>query len=92
MLVGEYGGGYEHGNLFAVGGGLKGSADGNLCLAEAYVAADEAVHRALALHVTLHVVGGFQLVGGILIYEACLELVLQIAVGRESKTLLLVAL
>ena len=88
MLIGEYGGGYEYCHLLAVGGGLECCAYCNLGLSESYVAADEAIHGASALHVLLHFVGGFQLVGGVFVDEARLELVLQVGIGREGESLL----
>ena len=85
MLEGEHGGGHEHRHLLAVGGGLEGGTHRHLGLAEAHVAAHQAVHGAAALHIGLHVVGGLQLVGGVLVEEAALELMLQIGVGTERE-------
>ena len=53
----------EDGDLFAVLDGLERSADGDFGLAEADVAADEAVHRELAFHVGLDVIDRRALVG-----------------------------
>ena len=50
--------GHKHGGLFAVGRGLEGGTHGNLGLAEAHIAADEAVHRLAALHIGLDGLGG----------------------------------
>ena len=91
VLVCEYGRGYKHCHLLAVCGGLEGGAYRDLGLAEAHITAYQTVHRTLALHVPLYLVGSFQLVGCVLIDEACLELVLQVTVGRECEALLLVA-
>ena len=85
MLEGEHGGGHEHRHLLAVGGGLEGGTHRHLGLAEAHVAAHQAVHGAAALHIGLHVVGGLQLVGGVLIEETALQLMLQIGVGTERE-------
>ena len=87
VLIGEHGGGHEHCHLLAVGGGLEGCAYGNLGLSESHVAADETIHRTSALHVLLHFVCGFQLVGSVLVDEACFEFVLQVGVGREGESL-----
>ena len=92
MLVGQHGGWDEHGHLLAVGGGLEGGADGDFGLAEAHVAADEAVHGLVRLHVGLDGLGGGQLVGGILIDERGLQLLLHVRVGRERETFLVFAL
>src|SRR5258708_37087686 len=51
MLFGEDGGRYEHSHLFAVIGDLEGGPNRQLGLAVADVAANQAVHRAGALHV-----------------------------------------
>ena len=45
VLLGQQRGGGEHGHLAAGAGGHVGSAQGHLSLAEAHVAADQAVHR-----------------------------------------------
>ena len=54
VLLGENGRRDEHQRLLAVERGGKRGADGDLRLAEADVAADEAVHRARGLEVLLH--------------------------------------
>ena len=89
VLIGEHGGRHQDCHLLAIDGRLESGTDSHLRLAESYVAADEAVHGAGALHVGLHVVGGFHLVGRVLIEEAGLQLVLHIAVGAELESLFL---
>ena len=69
MLERKDGGGHKHGYLLAVGGGLEGGAYGKFSLAEAYVAADEPVHRAGVLHIVLDGLARGLLIGGILKYE-----------------------
>lgn len=91
MLVGQHCGRHQHCHLLAVGGRLERRADGDFCLAETDITAYQAVHRAVALHVGLDIAGGRQLVGGVLIDEGCLKFMLQVAVGREAETLLLLA-
>ena len=91
VLVGEHGGGHEHGCLLGVGGGLEGGADGHFCFAEPHVAAHKSVHRSLALHVGFHRLSGCELVGGVLVGERSLELMLHVCVGRESESLLLLS-
>ena len=88
MLEGQHGGGHQHGHLLAVGHGLEGGADGHFGLAEAHVAADEAVHGHVAFHVVLHLGGGFHLVGCVLVDERGFQLVLQVGVGRVLEALL----
>ena len=92
VLEGEHGSGHEHGGLLAVDSRLEGRPDGHLGLAEAHIAAHQAVHGSVALHVGFHGLCGLELVGGVLIDERSLELLLQIAVGTEGETLLLAAL
>ena len=91
VLVGEHCGGHKHCRLLAIYCRLEGCTDCNLGLAEAYIAADEAVHGLGALHVGFHGCGGFELVGRIFIDERCLKLLLHVAVGRKGKAFLLAA-
>ena len=88
VLQGQDGGGHEHGHLLVVHGGLQGGAHGNFRLAEAHVAAYEAVHRARTFHVALHLLRHAQLVRRVLVLEARLQLLLQERVGAEGKALL----
>ena len=69
VLIGQHRRGHENGHLLAVDGGLEGGPDGHLGLAEADVAADQAVHGLGALHVGLDVLRGLELVGCVLIEE-----------------------
>ena len=86
VLQSQHGGRHQNGHLFRVAAGLEGGAHGHFGLAEAHVAAHEAVHGVLAFHVAFHVVGGFQLVGGVLVDERSLQLVLQVVVGRKLES------
>ena len=88
MLVGEHGGGHEHRHLLGVARRLEGRAYGHLGLAEPHVAAHEAVHGLGLLHVGLHVLCGLELVGGVLVEEARLQLMLHEGVAAEGKALL----
>ena len=74
MLVGQHRGGYQHRHLFAIDGGLEGRPQGHLGLAEADVAAEQAVHRAARLHVGLDLLDGAQLIGCLLVGEGHLQL------------------
>ena len=87
VLEGEDGVGHEDGHLLGVAAGLEGGADGHLGLAEAHVAADQAVHGGAVLHVVLDGEGGFELVGGVLVLEGGLHLLLQGVVGAEGEAL-----
>ena len=92
MLKGQYGGRHQHGYLLVVASGFEGGAYSHLRLAKSHVATDQAVHRARAFHVVLHLLGRFQLVGCVLVEERCLQLVLHIIVGREGEATLVTAL
>ena len=78
---------HEHGDLLAVLDGLERGAHGDLGLAEADVAREQAVHRDRPLHVGLHLVDGLQLVGGLGERERLLELALPRGVRAERVTL-----
>ena len=54
MLIGQYGRGDKEGNLLAIGSSLEGSTDRDLGLPEAYVTAEQAIHRIGSLHIGLH--------------------------------------
>ena len=88
MLVGQYRRRHHHRHLLAVAGSLEGGTHGDLGLAEAHIAADQAVHRERLLHISLHVLRSLQLVGRVLVKERCLKLVLQVAVVAIGKTTL----
>ena len=83
MLERQHRGGHQHSHLLAVRGSLESGTYGHFRLAESHVAAYEAVHRSVALHVMLYVLCGFRLVRRVLIQERRLQLVLQVRVGRE---------
>ena len=91
MLEGQHCRRYEHGGLLAVGGSFESRAYRYFSLAKAYIAANQAVHRAVAFHIGFHGLCGFQLVGSVLIDERCLKFLLQVAVGRERKAFLVAA-
>ena len=84
VLLGEDRGRHQDHHLLAVGGGLDRGAQGDLGLAEADVAADQAVHRPLGLHVALDRLDRLQLVGGLAVGEGALHRDLPLAVGREG--------
>ena len=87
MLPGQQGGGGQKGALLAAHHALEGRAQGNLGLAHAHVAAEQAVHRVGLFHVLLDLGGGVELVVGLVILKAGLEIVLPVAIGREGVSL-----
>ena len=82
MLFGQHRGGAEQHDLAAAGRGPEGGAQGHLGLAEAHIAANQAVHGLGKVHVVQHVLNGPQLVRGFLKAEARLELAEQL-IGRS---------
>ena len=84
VLRDEHGGGGQHRDLLAVLDSLEGRPDGDLRLAVAGVAADEAVHHTRRLHVPLDVLDGGALVGRVLVYERRLHLALPAGVRGEG--------
>ena len=85
MLLNQQRGGHEHGDLLAVLHRLERGSHGDLGFAEADVAADQAVHGPWLLHVGLHVVDGGELVGGLLVRERVLKLLLPRGVRAERE-------
>ena len=84
VLEAEHGGGREHGDLLAILHGLEGGAHGDLGLAVADVAAEQAVHGLRGFHVGLDVGDGGELVVGLVEVEGVLELALHVVVRREG--------
>ena len=84
VLLGEQGGGHQHGHLLAVLDRLERGPDRDLGLAVADVAGDQPVHRDLALHVGLDLVDGGQLVRGLHVREGFLQLALPRGVRAEG--------
>ena len=80
LLCEDRGRGEDH-HLLAVGGGLDGGPDGDLGLAVADVAADQAVHRPVGFHVGLDRLDRLDLVGRLAVGESRLELHLPLGVG-----------
>ncbi|MNH88447.1 hypothetical protein D3C73_409560 [compost metagenome] len=83
MLTRQQGRRTDDGDLLAAHGHDEGGAQGDLRLAEADVAADQAVHRRALAQVLQHVADGVQLVVRLLIGEAGAELVEQTC-GRHD--------
>jgi hypothetical protein len=87
VLLGQQRGGRQQRHLLAAGDGHKGGAQGHLGLAEAHVAADQAVHRARADHVLDDGVDGGVLVGGFLKAEVGRKGLVVVRRVAEGKTL-----
>ena len=83
VLLGEDRRRHEHHHLLAVAGGLDRGAQRDLGLAVADVAADQAVHRPLGLHVGDHVLDRVALVGRLAVREAGLEVAQLLGELRE---------
>ena len=83
--------GHEDGGLVAVLDGLEGGAHGDLGLAVADVAGEQAVHGNGLFHVGLDLVDGDELVGGLHVGEGILEFALPGRVGPEGVSLGLLA-
>ena len=84
MLLGQNGRGAEHHDLAAGIHALKRRAQGDLGLAEAHVAAQQAVHGLGRLHVGLNVGDGLQLVARLVVGKALLHLDLLGRIGRAG--------
>ena len=92
MLISKDGSRHEDSYLLVVCSCLESGTNGYLCLSESHITTHQAVHRLLTLHICLHILCCFQLVRCIFIDEACLQLMLHIAVGTIGKTRLLLTL
>ena len=77
---------HKHSYLLAVGGCLEGCPDGNFRFSEAYVAAHQAVHRAIVLHICLDGFCCQFLVRSVFIYEGGFEFSLEVCVRRICET------
>ena len=86
VLLGQNGRGAEHHDLAAGVNALKGRAQGDLGLAKAHVAAQQAVHGLGRLHVGLDVGDSLQLVARLVVGEALLHLDLFGRIGRTGDT------
>ena len=76
VLIRQHRGGRQDRHLLAFHHGLEGGTHGDLGLAVAHVAAEQAIHDRRLLHVALHLVDGAQLIGRLLVFEGILELAL----------------
>ena len=87
VLEGEDGGGREHGDLLVVADGLEGGAHGDFGFAVADIAAEQAIHGELRLHVALDVGDGLALVVGLVVFEGVFEFFHPLGVGRDRRDL-----
>ena len=76
----------EHGGLLAFLQALEDRAGRDFRLAVANVAAQQAVHGGRSLHVLLDLLGGTQLICGLLVRECVLELFLPRGIGTERES------
>ena len=92
VLPGQQRGGHEHGDLLAVENAFESRAQGDFRLAEAHVAAEQAVHGRLFFHIGLDFLGAYALVLGLLIFKRCFKFALPVAVRRKGEALDFLAL
>ena len=85
VLQSQNGRGNEQRDLLARDYRLVGGAQGDLRLAVADVAAEQAVHRARLLHVLLYIVGCIELRRGLLVFKCGFEIALKMIVLGEGK-------
>ena len=84
MLQGKYGGRNQNRHLLAVRDGLESGSHGYFGLSETHVPADQPVHGAVVLHVSLDGYGRALLIGSVFIHERRFKLLLQERIGRKS--------
>ncbi len=87
VLLHENRGGCQHRDLLPILDRLKGCADGDFGLSEAYISADEAIHGTRRLHVLFDFAGHSPLIGCVLIEEPRFHLCLPLGVNGEGKSL-----
>ena len=86
MLHCKNGGWNKYRCLLAVRHCLECRAERNLCLSEAHISAEQSVHRAAVLHISLDIGHGCYLTVGLLVLKCTLELSLHIIVRRECMS------
>ncbi len=85
VLLGEQGGGHQHGHLLAAVHGHKGRPHRHFGLAKAHVAAHQPIHALGLTHVAEHGVDGIELILGLLEREARGKLAVGLPVVFEGK-------
>ena len=83
----KYCGRHQKRALLALAYAFKRRAQGNLRFAEAHIAAKQAVHRHLPLHIVLYFVNTAQLILCFVIFKAALKIALQVGIGAECIAL-----
>ena len=78
---------HQDGHLFACCDGFEDGPHGDFCLAEADVAADQAVHRRRPFHASLDVADGFQLIFRFFIRKGFFKFLLERRIRRKSIAL-----
>ena len=84
MLPRQQGGGGEDGALLAAHDALEGRPEGDFGLADADVAAEQAVHGPAFFHVLFDLSGGVELVVRLVVLEAGFKVALPVAVGGKG--------
>ena len=92
MLLGENGGRSQQRHLFARRHRFENGANRDLSFAEAHITAYQPIHRAIALHILLHILHGFQLVGCGLVRKRVFHFLLPGHIFREREADLLGAM
>ena len=87
MLLGKYSCRHKHCALLAVHHCLKGSPERYFGLTIAHIAAEQAVHHLVALHVRLYLLNACELIRRRLIRKAILQLSLPRCIRRKLKAL-----
>ena len=87
VLKGQNCSGHQNGHLLPVIDCLERGPNGHFGLTETYITTDKPVHRALALHIFLDVLGGTGLIGRVFVNKGGLQLVLQIRIRAILKAL-----
>ena len=85
VLIRQYGSRHQHCHLLRVASGLERRTHRHFGFTKAHIAAYQSVHGLCLLHIGLHIVSCFQLVGRIFIQETGLQLLLHEGVCREGE-------
>ncbi|MNN12285.1 hypothetical protein D3C81_1252680 [compost metagenome] len=86
MLLSQNGSRHKYGHLFSFNRTLECCPDRDLGLAVAYVATEQAIHRAILLHILLDLFNGPHLVASLIIGEHSLEFLLFRCILLKSVT------
>ena len=87
MLPGQYRGGHQQGALLGIRDAFEGRPQSHLGFAEAYVAAQQPVHRLLLLHILLDLLDAPELVLRFLVLEPGLKIPLPAGIRRKRVAL-----